>query len=380
MGGPPCKTEPTHNPAWKDDTVLWNYLQKGGLTKFIEKIQGFEQDLSIKFAQGWRNRVVKYSYIKVEISEEIISQVTRLSIDGTKFFNKWVDREVEAKKFLDEGENLEFVMAGIKLASVPEPFAEITRIAVRYATLERRFFTIPQKHLIFLNHFHRNITIKFPHYLLNSLGKSVLEVKNHTRAVPLHQRLILLIHCHCSTCPHLDFSHPPPFITPLASIPLLPNRKFDTTSTSKKRKEMKTKVPASQRVLRSHKDLELATNLLPISNLVEEPKDEDLLARFGKMEKEIQELKSAVRDMDKAKGKMKLQNNEEDDITTKIFKNLQSLDGMLGNVKGRNDCILSTLKSIYNFIEQHVRSICSLIGITEDIWGSKEKRDIAIAQ
>ncbi|KAH9309536.1 hypothetical protein KI387_037447, partial [Taxus chinensis] len=53
---------------------------------------------------------------------------TGLSLNGTKFFNKHVDREVEAKKFLNEGENLEFVTANIKLASVPEPFSEITRM------------------------------------------------------------------------------------------------------------------------------------------------------------------------------------------------------------------------------------------------------------
>ncbi|KAH9312343.1 hypothetical protein KI387_027378, partial [Taxus chinensis] len=65
----------------------------------------------------------------------------------------------------------------------------------------------------------------------------------------------------------------------------------------------------------------------------EEPKDEDLLVRVGKMEKEIQELKSAIRDMDKTKGKMKLQNDEDDDITTEVFKKLLSLDARLGNAK-----------------------------------------------
>ncbi|KAH9311756.1 hypothetical protein KI387_026791, partial [Taxus chinensis] len=143
---------------------------------------------------------------------------------------------------------------------------------------------------------------------------------------------------------------------------------------------MKTKVLASQRVLRSHKDLELSENLLHISHLVEEPKDEDFLIKVGNMEKEIQELKSVIRDMEKAKEKMKLQNDEEEDVTIEIFKKLQSLDGILGNAKGRNNCILSSLKIIYNFIEQHVRSICSLSGITNDIWGSKEKRDIVISQ
>ncbi|KAH9300951.1 hypothetical protein KI387_012534 [Taxus chinensis] len=315
MGGPPCKTEPTHNSTWKNNTVLWNYLQKGGLTNFIEKIQGFDQDTSIKFAHGWRNRVVEYNNIKVEIFEEIISQVTGLSLDKTKFFNKCVDREVEAKNFLDEGENMEFVTADIKIA-------------------------------------------------------------NHTKAVPLHQGLILLIHHHFSTCPHPN-STPPP-----TSIPPLPDRKLDIATTSRKRKEIKTKVPlpTSQRVLRSHKYLELTVNLLHISNPMEEPKDVDLLVRVEKMEKEIQDLKSAIRDMDKTKGKQKLKNDEEDDITAEVFKNLLSLDARLGNAKGRNDCILSALKSIYNFIKQHVRSIFSLNGITEDIWGSKENRDLVIAQ
>ncbi|KAH9321977.1 hypothetical protein KI387_016616, partial [Taxus chinensis] len=79
---------------------------------------------------GWRNHVVKYNNIEVEISEELIAQVTGLSLDGTKLFNKRVDREVEAKKFLDEGENLEFLMGDIKLASVPKPFAKIARMVV----------------------------------------------------------------------------------------------------------------------------------------------------------------------------------------------------------------------------------------------------------
>ncbi|KAH9331461.1 hypothetical protein KI387_003569, partial [Taxus chinensis] len=84
--------------------------------------------------------------------------------------------------------------------------------------------------------------------------------------------------------------------------------------------------------------------------------------------------------MEKAKGKGELQDDDEEVVIAELFKKLQSLDGRLGNAKSRNDYILSALKSIYNFIEQHVHSVCSLNGITEDIWGPKEKRDMAIAQ
>ncbi|KAH9311528.1 hypothetical protein KI387_026563, partial [Taxus chinensis] len=78
----------THNPEWKENTELWDYLQIGGLSNFIERIQGFDQDISIKFTQGWKNRIVKYSNMKMEIMEDLIAHITGLSLEGTKFFNK----------------------------------------------------------------------------------------------------------------------------------------------------------------------------------------------------------------------------------------------------------------------------------------------------
>ncbi|KAH9296620.1 hypothetical protein KI387_040208, partial [Taxus chinensis] len=80
----------------------------------------------------------------------------------------------------------------------------------------------------------------------------------------------------------------------------------------KKSKSLKAKIPTSQWVLRSHKDLELAENLLHISKLVEEPKEEELLDRVERLEKEIQELKGAIKNMERAKGKRILQTEEEE--------------------------------------------------------------------
>ncbi|KAH9318140.1 hypothetical protein KI387_019909, partial [Taxus chinensis] len=68
--------------------------------------------------------------MEMEITEDLIAQITGLSLEGTKFFNKKVDREVETKKFLEEGENLEFVVVGIKVASIPKPFAELAKMVV----------------------------------------------------------------------------------------------------------------------------------------------------------------------------------------------------------------------------------------------------------
>ncbi|KAH9305559.1 hypothetical protein KI387_009963, partial [Taxus chinensis] len=102
----------------------------GGVLNLIEKVHGHDQDISVQFANGWNKRAVEYGGISIKIIEEIISQVTLLSLDGVKFFSKCVDKNFEANKFLDEGKNLEYVTAGIKISSIPEPFAEISQMIV----------------------------------------------------------------------------------------------------------------------------------------------------------------------------------------------------------------------------------------------------------
>ncbi|KAH9310304.1 hypothetical protein KI387_044709, partial [Taxus chinensis] len=109
-------------------------------------------------------------------------------------------------------------------------------------------------------------------------------------------------------------------------------------------------------------------------------RDVDLLTKVGKLEEEIKNLKNSPRNLEKTKGKRKLQNYEDNDTTAEIFKKLLSLDARLGNAKGHHDCIISTQKYFYNFMEQHVRSVCSLSGIPDDIWDSKETCDLAISQ
>ncbi|KAH9291279.1 hypothetical protein KI387_043531, partial [Taxus chinensis] len=54
---------------------------------------GFDQDISVKFTNGWRKHTIEYGEVRVDISEDLIAQVMGLNLDGAKFFNKRVDRE-----------------------------------------------------------------------------------------------------------------------------------------------------------------------------------------------------------------------------------------------------------------------------------------------
>ena len=45
MGGDLCQLEPNCDPSWKDNVELWNYLQMGGVSNYIEKIKGHDHNV-----------------------------------------------------------------------------------------------------------------------------------------------------------------------------------------------------------------------------------------------------------------------------------------------------------------------------------------------
>ncbi|KAH9299503.1 hypothetical protein KI387_031185, partial [Taxus chinensis] len=86
--------------------------------------------ISIQFVTRWKQRIVEYGEICIKITEDFITEVTGAKLRRDRFFNKRVEKNIEAKKFLADGENLESVMTGIKVTSIPEPFDEIERMIV----------------------------------------------------------------------------------------------------------------------------------------------------------------------------------------------------------------------------------------------------------
>ncbi|KAH9292694.1 hypothetical protein KI387_042120, partial [Taxus chinensis] len=60
MGGPPYQIESCADPDWKENTELWNILSIGGFTNFVERVQGHDQSISVRFAKEWNERTVDY--------------------------------------------------------------------------------------------------------------------------------------------------------------------------------------------------------------------------------------------------------------------------------------------------------------------------------
>ncbi|KAH9315350.1 hypothetical protein KI387_023977 [Taxus chinensis] len=86
--------------------------------------------------------------------------------------------------------------------------------------------------------------------------------------------------------------------------------------------------------------------------------------------------------MTKQKGKRKLNDDVGigEEHINEIYKKLNSLDNRLGNSKDRHDHNISVFRAICEFLEQHVRSISMLSGISEAIWGTDAERGRVLSQ
>ncbi|KAH9314972.1 hypothetical protein KI387_023599, partial [Taxus chinensis] len=61
---------------------------------------------------------------------------TSLSMEGYHFFNKRVDRDVEEKIFVEGSKKLIYITAGLLVSSIPPPYDEVTRMMIRFISLE----------------------------------------------------------------------------------------------------------------------------------------------------------------------------------------------------------------------------------------------------
>ncbi|KAH9329531.1 hypothetical protein KI387_001639, partial [Taxus chinensis] len=153
MGGDPCRVEPMLNWKWKDDRELWSILQIGGFTNFLVRVHGYDSHISNDSAKNWKDTVVRIKGYAIEITEDLIALVTSLSMDDMKYLKKKCSKEEEERHFLKPGEQLVPIHGGYLRYSFRKPYDEVSKIIIKYITLEGRFHLVHSYQLLFLNHF-----------------------------------------------------------------------------------------------------------------------------------------------------------------------------------------------------------------------------------
>lgn len=109
MGGENPRVELTDCEVIRNNSKLWERLEKGVITIFIDKIHGWDSNITKCFAKGWEDGEIILFGRKVAINEQLIAEVTGLPMDGIKFYRdrKLSDQVVlKFPKFEKEKEDL----------------------------------------------------------------------------------------------------------------------------------------------------------------------------------------------------------------------------------------------------------------------------------
>ena len=71
---------------WKGREAVWKQLERGGISKYIEKLHGYDPKVTNKMVKYWKDRKVKVNGTYFQITEEVIAGVSEIPMEGIKFF------------------------------------------------------------------------------------------------------------------------------------------------------------------------------------------------------------------------------------------------------------------------------------------------------
>ena len=134
---------------------MWEILQKGKVTTYIERLHGYKPHITKSFFKNWFEDRVTLHGVTVKLTEDFIAKVIGLPNEGLKFnketsisnaaFKKFPKREDKEKRLKKNGD-----------------FYELKQIKVIWRD-------VLSCNRDFLNHFRHKDRISFPFFLKYSL-------------------------------------------------------------------------------------------------------------------------------------------------------------------------------------------------------------------
>ena len=71
---------------WRNRGKVWDKLEKGGITKYIAKLHGFDPEFVNNMVNSWKDGKVKVNGVTFMITEEVVATISKISMEGFKFF------------------------------------------------------------------------------------------------------------------------------------------------------------------------------------------------------------------------------------------------------------------------------------------------------
>lgn len=99
MGGELQKKEPKNCDDWKDQKDVWNILQKGNVTSYMENLHGFKPHITTTFFKNWSDDKITLHGFTTKLIEDFIAEIMGLPMVGIKFTKQTSISNVAYKKF-----------------------------------------------------------------------------------------------------------------------------------------------------------------------------------------------------------------------------------------------------------------------------------------
>ncbi|KAH9298947.1 hypothetical protein KI387_030629 [Taxus chinensis] len=128
MGGPSYRVEPICDLTWKANTKLWKALEVDGFTYFIQRIKGHDIHIYPTFSRKWKDRVITFRGKEFTITENLISFITGLGMEGIKFYRNKFDKENEEKRLMEEDGALQIGKSRLLCSSLPPPYNDVAKM------------------------------------------------------------------------------------------------------------------------------------------------------------------------------------------------------------------------------------------------------------
>jgi len=143
MVGERCRKEPVGEIGkWRSREIFWEKLEQGEITRYILKLHGFDQEVTNSIVKSWKDGSFRVNGVSFLITEEVISTIIEILIEGFKFFR---DKKLSAnvvRDFVKDAKELK-ALKNIDTFYIPNTIKKLWRYVLRalikYITLDPRF-------------------------------------------------------------------------------------------------------------------------------------------------------------------------------------------------------------------------------------------------
>jgi hypothetical protein len=221
MGGSVIRNEPATTALLEHYPAAYQIFEQAGWLNYFRRLQGYNEQQVLQFARNLQENHSVVAGIRISVTEEDISEVSGLPIEGTrKFSRKHIIGDVQQSFFLPE-ERIVLKGRGVQLSSLPPPWPEVARFIKHYLTCEGRYQVVYQHDFLLLSHLRHNRRVNLPYYLLGCLKNMAhycRKAKDPTLSLT-HHRLVQLLINRGFEQQNRPLNNPPINPQPAAEIP-----------------------------------------------------------------------------------------------------------------------------------------------------------------